>query len=180
MTGIAEQAIAAGAIQKPAELAALLRAVADVDPKVIVEIGSDRGGTLLGWQLACPQAAVISVNLQSGPFSTGAPLDPHGASVVEGDSHDQATLTALKSVLRGRAVDVLFIDGDHTYEGVLADFEMYMPLVRPGGLVCFHDICHHPNMPQVGVDRLWGELSGALRAYVSQPDNWGGIGVLEV
>ena len=34
--------------------------------------------------------------------------------------------------------DFLFIDGDHT--GVGRDYEMYRDLVRPGGLIAFHDI----------------------------------------
>jgi predicted O-methyltransferase YrrM len=50
----------------------------------------------------------------------------------------------------------LFIDGDHSYDGVRQDFEMYAPLVRPGGLVAMHDINtlaedHH-------VWRYWGEI----------------------
>jgi predicted O-methyltransferase YrrM len=40
-----------------------------------------------------------------------------------------------------KKLDFLFIDGDHTYEGVKGDFEMYGPLVQKGGLIAFHDIC---------------------------------------
>jgi len=40
--------------------------------------------------------------------------------------------------------DFLFIDGDHTYEGVEGDFEMYSPLVRRGGIIAFHDIVPGP------------------------------------
>lgn len=36
-------------------------------------------------------------------------------------------------------VDVLFIDGDHSYESVLCDFLLYYPLVRSGGIIAFHD-----------------------------------------
>jgi len=36
-------------------------------------------------------------------------------------------------------LDVLFIDGDHSYEGVLADWLLYSPLVKTGGIVAFHD-----------------------------------------
>jgi hypothetical protein len=36
-------------------------------------------------------------------------------------------------------IDMLFIDGEHSYSAVLADWLLYAPLVQPGGLVAFHD-----------------------------------------
>jgi predicted O-methyltransferase YrrM len=54
------------------------------------------------------------------------------------------------TVLRGRSVDVarnfrsplgmLFVDGDHSYEGVTADIEAWLPKLRKGGVAVFHDI----------------------------------------
>lgn len=38
-------------------------------------------------------------------------------------------------------VDVLFIDGDHSYEGVKADYERHAPRVNEGGTIFFHDPC---------------------------------------
>jgi predicted O-methyltransferase YrrM len=70
----------------------------------------------------------------------GPMIDTHGAVVIKGDSHDRATLDVLRAGLGGRPVDVLFIDGDHTAEGLRSDWLMYSPLVRPGGLVLIHDI----------------------------------------
>ncbi len=37
-------------------------------------------------------------------------------------------------------LDFVFIDADHTYEGVLSDLKAWFPKVRPGGLICGHDI----------------------------------------
>jgi predicted O-methyltransferase YrrM len=36
-------------------------------------------------------------------------------------------------------IEVLFIDGDHSYEGARADFDRWSAFVRPGGHVLFHD-----------------------------------------
>lgn len=36
-------------------------------------------------------------------------------------------------------IDLLFIDGDHSYEGVQRDWEAFSPFVQPFGLVIFHD-----------------------------------------
>lgn len=40
-------------------------------------------------------------------------------------------------------IDVIFIDGLHTYEGIKADIEAWVPLVRSGGLVMFNDYNDH-------------------------------------
>ncbi len=36
-------------------------------------------------------------------------------------------------------IDVLFIDGDHSYEGVKQDFELYSNIVNPKGIIILHD-----------------------------------------
>lgn len=36
-------------------------------------------------------------------------------------------------------IDLLFVDGDHSYSGVASDFEHFSPWVKIGGMVCFHD-----------------------------------------
>ena len=36
-------------------------------------------------------------------------------------------------------IDLLFIDGDHSYEGVKLDFELYSKLLSPKGVIILHD-----------------------------------------
>jgi hypothetical protein len=69
----------------------------------------------------------------------------------------------VKRILRGRRVDFLHVDGDHTAEGVRTDYAMYGPLVRSGGLVAFHDLV----LP--GVAALWQELEGEKTEVVADP-----------
>jgi cephalosporin hydroxylase len=129
------------ASQKQDELAAAVKLVAAAQPKVLVEIGCDRGGTLWAWRQVCPQ--VYGITLADNSYASGGsgqPLDTHGATVYIGDSHDPATLKWLTGQLAGRPLDVLVLDGDHLYGGVWADWDMYAMLVRPGGLVLLHDI----------------------------------------
>jgi predicted O-methyltransferase YrrM len=64
---------------------------------------------------------------------------------------------------------------------VKADFEAYSPLVRPGGLVAFHDIVPDPGQEGMEVNRFWREISTRLPSaeLVERPDQQGyGIGVL--
>jgi predicted O-methyltransferase YrrM len=96
-------------------------------------------------------------------FPEGA--SQHGAVVLNGDSHERSTLRRLKDQLARRPVDVLFIDGDHTLDGALADWHMYGPLVRAGGLVLFHDI-ECAGEPWVRV--AWDRISAEVRASGGQ------------
>ncbi len=75
---------------------------------------------------------------------------------------------------------LLFIDGDHTYEGVKKDFDMYSPLVKKGGIVAFHDIVQVSDAG-VEVARFWNEVKSSYqhREIIEDPQQgWGGIGVL--
>jgi predicted O-methyltransferase YrrM len=60
--------------------------------------------------------------------------------VISGDSQDRATFNRIAEILGERRLDLLFIDGDHSYSGVKHDFETYSILVRDGGWIAFHDI----------------------------------------
>lgn len=145
------------ALQKPAELGELLALAASYGVKRVVEIGSDAGGTLWAWrQLG---AEVISVTLLDGPFGSGRPLIAHGAVVVEGDSHSFDTWLRVRDVLASQQADMLFVDGDHSYEGVAADVMAYSGFVRPDGLLVLHDIVNaHPSRPEPGPRQVWGQL----------------------
>jgi hypothetical protein len=77
----------------------------------------------------------------------------------------------------------LFIDGDHSYEGVRRDFELYSHLVKDKGIIAFHDIVVHPPETGCEVSRLWNELK--KRSQYSEIINdrkqrWGGIGVAHI
>lgn len=38
-----------------------------------------------------------------------------------------------------KCIDLLFIDGDHSYEGVKKDWDLYSPILQPNSIVIFHD-----------------------------------------
>lgn len=165
------------AIQKDQELAGFLSIVADLDPlNTIVEVGAYAGGTLWAWEQL--GARVIGVDLPPAGVATGPQLNDLGMTVICGDSHDPSTVDQLLTELDGDPIDMLFIDGDHTYEGVRADYELYSPLVRPGGIIGFHDICPHRGMPFIEVDKFWFTLLGDKEEIIAWPPTWGGIGVI--
>jgi predicted O-methyltransferase YrrM len=188
-----------GAMQKTRELSGLIAFLRDRRLGVVVEIGTLRGGTLWTWcQIAEPDAILVSIDLpEDQHVGAGGNRDTErmrgfarGAQTIEflrGDSHDERTLAGLRDLLAGREIDFLFIDGDHTYEGVRRDYEMYAPLVSGAGVIGLHDVLPHPGVPTCEVYRFWEELRSAneVEEFVDAHDAtsngaWGGIGVVHV
>ncbi len=180
-------------MQKPQELSELLWLVEEHAPKTVVEIGTYAGGTLYCLcRLAQPDATIASIDKPMGRFGGGYtderavemqrlfPRDRQKLHLIRDDSQNPSTLEALKGILGETPLDLLFIDGDHTYEGVRSDFEMYSPLVVEGGMIAFHDILdHHPDSG-CEVARYWNEIKDDYRhvELAVAPYRWGGIGVL--
>lgn len=176
------------------EIENLAAIIKELKPKTVLEIGTAKGGTLfLACRLADPQALVISIDLPGGDFGGGYPewkvplyrtfsLPQQTLHLLREDSHAPATLEKIKTILGNRQVDYLFIDGDHTYEGVKQDFQMFSPLVRPGGVIAFHDIAIHPKEGGTEVDRLWNEVKTETSQEFIENRNqkWAGIGVYYV
>jgi cephalosporin hydroxylase len=57
---------------------------------------------------------------------------------IQGNSHDEETIETIKSVCQ--KFDFIFIDGDHSIEGVALDFNSYKPLLSERGYMGFHDV----------------------------------------
>ena len=184
-----------GAVQRTWEIMNLVREVERLRPMRIMEIGTKEGGTLFCWaQVLLGQARLISVDLPGGNFGGGYGEDDikrfegflqrdQRLECLRQDSHLNETLHAIRARLAGNFLDFLFIDGDHTYAGVKADFEMYAPLVRSGGLIAFHDILNNPKMPDSQVHHFWNEVKHryAHREFIddARTEQQGmGIGVL--
>jgi predicted O-methyltransferase YrrM len=139
-------------IQNVREITTLLRILKQANPHCILEIGTARGGTLfLFARIAAPDAHLVSIDLPGGPGGGGyppwkiplyqaLPLPGQRLELIRGDSHDSTILSRVVELVGDRGIDFLFIDGDHSYDGVKRDFEMYSPLVKPTGLIAFHDI----------------------------------------
>jgi len=180
-------------IQVRSEITALLDIVRDLKPCVVLEIGTAKGGTLFLLTRVVPDGArLVSVDLPGGLLGGGYPesmlklmsafaVGNQEIRFIRSDSHAGETRKMVEEACGHRPVDFLFIDGDHSYEGVKKDYEMYSSLVRNGGIIAFHDIC--PGTPENvgGVPEFWVEISSSGRSKaIIQDLNQGrcGIGVL--
>jgi predicted O-methyltransferase YrrM len=145
------------------EIETLAEIVADIEPSIMLEIGTERGGTFYIWnRLLNESATIISIDLpekttDSIPYDRFLKTftdDDGRIEFIRGNSQNIQTIDEVNNVLDGQKLDFLFIDTEFTYDNVQADFENYTPLVRDGGLVAIHDICH----PDGSVDDFWDEI----------------------
>lgn len=143
-------------------------------PQVCVEIGSARGKS----------ACYIGSALRDNGAGVLYAIDPH-APTAWNDSRSVETLPIIQANIRrfgleryvevvratsteaaatwSRPIDLLFIDGDHSYEGVARDWELFSPFVSPLGAVVFHDTLwdlRHAEQtrPDMGVPRFVEDL----------------------
>ena len=181
--------------QNRSEILKLLKIIKEKNPKFILEIGTASGGTLfLLTKISTADAIIISIDLLEGNFGGGfpkwkLPLYKSFASsnqkifFIRANSHDKKVLMQVKRILKGNKLDFLFIDGDHQYEGVKKDFEMYSPLVKKEGYIGFHDIVFidHPE-DDYGVHEFWQQIKENYE-YEEIVENWNqnsfGIGILK-
>jgi predicted O-methyltransferase YrrM len=168
-------------------------AAATIDPDTVCEIGTARGGSYYVWTRYLNATKYISIDLPGGRFGGGhsrrrakflQEIHRHPGveqAFLRGDSHSPETVRHVESVLGGREIDFLFIDGDHTYEGVKDDFERYSPFVADGGLIAFHDIVDIEHDLDCGVDRFWYELREEYETteIIADPQqDRGGVGLV--
>jgi predicted O-methyltransferase YrrM len=181
-------------LQKKSEILRLLKIIRSLRPKAVCEIGAAGcGTTFLLTQAAATDALLITLDLAFTTSRAAAlesfALPEQQLVCLKEDSHASQTLQLVKRRLAGQQLDVLYLDGDHSYEGIKTDFELYRPLVRPGGLIVFHDIVPDSRTrygirtsSDVGeVPKFWQEIKSvyASEEIVEDYEQDGfGIGVL--
>jgi cephalosporin hydroxylase len=132
-----------------------------------VEIGCYAGGS------ACLILQRENTNVFS--IDLGNPINPNivkqnvnklnkhnnNYNYIKGSSHDLETFNKLKEYVD--EIDILFIDGDHSYDGVILDFEMYSKLVKSGGYIIFDDYNDYQHSPKVkpAVDDIVSNLKNS-------------------
>lgn len=157
--------------ETPAEQDLLFRLAGDVPKKgVIVEIGCEYGmsASLL---LA---GSHRSVRVNSIDNFDEAAKQTFMNNLAEAGLGGRSSIMQADSYAAGMnwpniPIDLLFIDGDHTFEGVQRDIEAWVPKVKVGGRVIFHDCaCATNTLPHP----LHFEVTRAVMVWVQQTTGW--------
>ena len=91
-------------------------------------------------------------------------------NIAIGDSTDPEIIESVR-----RNYDLIFIDGDHTYDGVKQDYENYKSM---GGMLVFHDINQGFNRRAYGATEFWNEIKTDDSITFIAPGSQKGIGIL--
>ncbi len=162
--------------------------VKECRPNLLVELGSHSGHSYFSFCQSArqfsPETKCYAVDTWAGDHQTGFYGEEIFRDVSQHNERlyrDFSTLLRMRfdealSLFADRSIDLLHIDGLHTYEAVRHDFETWLPKMSARGVVLFHDIA--VKRDDFGVWKLWTELS-ALYPNLSFDHSFG-LGVLLV
>jgi predicted O-methyltransferase YrrM len=159
------------------EAALLYRLARDVTEGPVAEIGRFKGGSTFVFATALPRGIELwsyDFHVALRPDMPGERLDAELRAALDryglaGKVHLLVADSRTAEPPPGQ-LELLFIDGDHSYEGAKADFERWGAFVRPGGHVLFHDAVdtggygnHYPGVARAvaEIGSGWEQRPGA-------------------
>ena len=122
------------------------------DKGIIAEIGSFKGGSTacLGAGSSAKHAQIHCIDTFMAENVTGS----EGQDTLTQFQNNTAPYSTMITIHRGFSydvhdevpsmIDLLFVDGDHSYDGVTTDLRLYVPKMRDGAILIMHDSAHPP------------------------------------
>ena len=157
-------------------------------PGCLVELGSYRGDSFFSFlQAAATEPAVKALwavdswsgDQHTGPFDDRVAAQFHAELTRRNDPRAHMLRKFFSDAAADfvpRSIDLLHIDGAHDYDSVRTDYEVWRPLMAPGGVVLFHDTMVRGG--GFGVWKLWAEIEAAHPGRCLNLPHSNGLGIL--
>jgi len=183
-------------IQNPIEIQKFSEFFVSLNCKNILEIGTFLGGTfytmcklsnLDGKKISidCPDVIAPGSEVVKQKHNQ---IDEYlikfakDVVIIRDNSKSEECLKKLEKSLQGELLDFIFIDGDHTYDGVKSDFLNYKKYLKDGGYIAFHDIDYHSSTISIGCEvyKFWNEIKEEYDFIEFKQGSFGGIGLVRI
>jgi predicted O-methyltransferase YrrM len=138
----------------------------------IFEIGVRTGVSTSAFLLGIEKNGGHLWSVDNNPATCDAVDSPHW-TFISGSSRQ---VEAIKKIIP-KELDILFVDGDHSYEGVRDDLKDYHSLVKSGGRIICHDVV---SAYDPGVRRAFDEFVAATGYEFEIFKSWVGVGQILV
>ena len=163
--------------------------IQEIAPKIFVELGTHNGNSYFSFCQSVLEAGISTkcnaVDTWQGDEHAGRysedvfdKVNAHNAEHYAGFSRLlRMTFDDAVTCFADESIELLHIDGLHTYEAVRHDFETWLPKLAPGAVVMFHDT--NVRERDFGVWKLWEEMQ-AHYSYNLEFVHSHGLGVLQL
>lgn len=168
-------------IQFPQDIVAMQELIWRIRPDLIVETGIARGGSLVFYAsmlelLGAGEVLGIDIDIRA---ENRAAIEAHAMAprirMIEGSSTDAAVVRQVRAAAADKERVLVVLDANHTHAHVLAELELYSPLVRPGSYVVVFDTIVEDLPPDFFPDRPWGpgdNPATAVRDFLAGNDRF--------
>lgn len=163
--------------------------IKELDPKIVVELGTHSGNSYFAFCQSVAENGLATQCYAVDTWEGDVHAGEYGEEIyTKVASHNQQNYAAFSQLLRmtfdeavallpDGSIELLHIDGLHTYEAVRHDFETWLPKLAPGAVVLFHDTDVRER--DFGVWKFWQELQEIYPNNIEFSHS-NGLGVLQL
>ncbi len=142
--------------------------IQELSPKIFVELGTHSGNSYFSFCQSVIEAGISTKCYAVDTWQGDEHAEKYGEEIfAKVNAHNQEHYAGFSRLLRmlfddavayfaAESIELLHIDGLHTYVAVRHDFETWLPKLAPGAVVIFHDT--NVRKKNFGVWKLWEEL----------------------
>ena len=162
-------------IQLPDDMVRIQEVIYAVKPDLIIETGVAHGGSLIFYASLCKameKGRIVGVDIEIRPHNRAA-IEAHEMfpliTLIEGSSTDPDIVAEVAGHIKPGETVLVLLDSNHTKAHVLAELEVYGPMVTAGSYIVATDgiMGHVVGAPRTTPDWAWDTPEAAARDFVA-------------